>query len=437
MLAAQTPTDIKPIPRARATFPKLIAFGALLFLMFYPSSPVFYISGTLTYILSWMTFVIVSLLFIPLRINHNAVTNPLNFLILYSALHAYMVGPLTHDLRMLATGTACVILTLFHHEDIRLFIWWLIKFFVAIFFIGAFVKIMTVVGTIDLNEWNVTSLSYLSESNPAMTRQNDFFGDALYYMPLYVTSLQIPPYVNQELFGFGPFVWYRFSFIFAEPTQLMMFITPLIVALFSLHEKPVILRGAFFIIFSMMMLWSFSIIALIVVFIVIMPAVLLNYYIISRNIKNFRPIYYAYIILFAFSSVLILFNIGIIDIVFNVNKASQLSYFITRSILPTSVTLFGLNTGGELYSGALYGWSNVIYKFGLIGAFISIYYYAYCFRSSIRDMKSIIEPALILSLLMIMIKYPEFINIYFTLIASFSVSHQKSRHLKYSSNSRP
>jgi hypothetical protein len=423
MRPAHTFIDTQSVPRVRVTFSKFFAFCALLPLMFYPTSPVFYLSGISTYLLSWVLFVATSFLFIPLRIKFNPINKVLMLLVLYIIFHMWKVGPFNYDARMLASASICIILTLFHHEDIRLFMWWLIKFFVAIFFIGAFVKFIMFVGIIDINNWNVASLSYLSEMNPGLKRQNFFFGDAIYSMPFYVTSMQTPFYGGQELFGFGPFVWHRFSFIYAEPMQLVMFIIPLIPSLFLFSDKSPDLRVAFFIVFSVMLFWSFSVAGLLVYCFILIPALMwrhkikvFNAGIISKANFVFGIFYLALLFTVIFT------NLDMLDNLLNINKSSQIQYYLSRSILQNEVSYFGAFLEGVHEAGAIYGWTNVVFKYGLVGASLSIYYYAMCLRTSILSMNDIMGPILILSILPIMVKYPEIISIYFTLIVLFSTS---------------
>lgn len=335
------------------------------------------------------------------------------------AFHALLQPHVTLHFRMIFIVAICVIISFLSRGVVFSWLRYLTVFLSLAFFAGLFSKFLVLAGALDLQDWHISQLAWVSEDNPAFTRYNYGYGDFEYYMPLYLASWQVPGHWGELGTEIGPIVFHRFPFIFVEPTQVAFFVAPLLYAqkyLFSDKTGP---RIFFQTILICMLLWSFSYAGLIAVFFAL-PLILFaqrlvkvasGKRILSRlnvQILNFLMLVLC-IAAFSYADSLLTVIGG--------NKMAQLEYFRQRLIWENFTQLLGQDI--ELTAGSTYGILTVFVRYGVLGVLAMILpivvVYIRCLRTT-QDFRSL---APLLTMIFIHLKHPDIMTVYLFLMLMF------------------
>lgn len=339
-------------------------------------------------------------------------------LLIFCLLHAVVTpGSWAPDLRyflLLLIGYLILIkLSLEEKEDLFSKLTWL---FASYFLYMMLVHGMLHAGWFELEDWAAKSLPFLSDGNPIWIRDGYDFE---YYFPFY--SVVIAQGAGAAI-DVGGYEILRLTGPFMEPTDVAFVTVPLMFYTWGkLHKNAIYWVPVG--VFSMVILWSFAASGLVAIGISILLYFASNHR--SRGI--FRET-------LKFISIIFIFGVGILAFInfeylinlFGAQKLAQFHYFKEQILLSENLYLrpsaFGLGFENETLERT-YGILAVLVRHGWAGAVLLLGFLSPLIICSWGLLKTHqpMRGAMGFAALVLFIKYPEIVNLFFLMIYVYVV----------------
>ncbi len=324
------------------------------------------------------------------------------------------------DLRLIVACILSIFIVRLPSHNIRNIVWYLALFLAVICIVGTIIQLLIYSGTFSLEEWRVAKLNFISETNPALTRDSNPIGGGMkFYLPLYLSN--IVEYVGGRVSFLG-MDFYRFPFIFAEPVFLSLFNIPVIYAVMLLKEKNKYIRIGIIITLIFMALWNHSYTGLLVLFAVIPFFLISNKLLIflfskGKKLSNFALILIALILMLSVYLAVLYAKQWIGGI--SISKLAEYKATLDKIQGVSGITYFGVSTEDAEFN---YGAGGILMGWGIVGVVCTFFIWGtnlmrlfYIYRNVL-----IISPFIAVTILLL--KLPSIYYIYYTLIYAFVIS---------------
>lgn len=339
---------------------------------------------------------------------------PLLAMLVFCVAHALATGnSWGPDARYcLALAVACLMLVKLDMHDKLRALTWMVVVFTCYFFYMIDVHLAIHAGLIDLKDWAARDLAFIHEQNPIIIRDGYDFD---FFFPLYSVVIAQGAGAQVEL---GPIAFYRLTGPFMEPTDVAFTVIPLM--FYSLGSRNLRPWGFFITgVLGIAVFWAFATSG----FIAIVLAVLLYFSIPkagkrTNGIRWLRMALSAVLVVFAF--LLIRDPEGMIALL-GEHKLNQFLYFSDQAAQSSDLYLrpspFGIGFD-KAPAERMYGALAVLLRHGWIGSAVMVMFLLSHFRSCWRlCRRSRAAIGLMgLSALVLVLKYPEIVNLYFLVI---------------------